>query len=310
MRPVLPLRSPLTDLVIGISPFQEPDAGLAEAVCRAGALGVLDLGAGDRRSREELAALRERSAGPFGVRVGAGCRLSPAELRSPDGAAPDTVVLAVDAPAWDVQTLAARYRLLVEVTDLEQALAAVRAGAHGLIARGSESGGRVGELSTYVLLQQLLGAPEIELPVWACGGIGLRTAAAAVAGGAAGVVLDSQLALLAESAAPQEVAAAVRGMDGSETAVVEGRRVLVRNAPGASVDRELAVGQDGFLASSFADRWGTVGRAVRAVREAVLDGMRAPGGAVALLGPGAPMSRALGTELPVAQGPIDRKSVV
>ncbi|MFI6446621.1 SDR family oxidoreductase [Kitasatospora sp. NPDC050543] len=298
----------LADIVIGITPFHEPDAGLAEAVCRAGALGVLDLGGGDRRSREELAGLCERAPGRFGIRIGPACRITPEELRALGPAGPHTLVLAAGMPDRAVGTLSADYRLLVEVTDLEQALAAVRAGAHGLIARGSESGGPVGELSTFVLVQQLLAAPQIQAPVWACGGIGPRTAVAAVAGGAAGVVLDSQLALLAESSAPAQAAAAVRGMDGSETAVVEGRRVLRR---GGDPEMELMVGQDGFLAEVFATRWGTVGRAVRAVREAVVDGVRvaARGGAgPLLLGPGAPLSEALGTKLPLAQGPMTRVS--
>ena len=54
-------------------------------------------------------------------------------------------------------------------------------------------------MSTFVLLQRLLAGDGPGVPVWACGGIGPHTAAAAVAGGAAGVVLDVQLALLEES---------------------------------------------------------------------------------------------------------------
>ncbi|MFI9270968.1 SDR family NAD(P)-dependent oxidoreductase [Kitasatospora sp. NPDC052896] len=297
--------SPPVDIVIGITPFQQPDAALAEAVCRAGALGVLDLGTGDRGSREELTRLRESTPGRFGVRLGPNCRITPEELRDPAG--PHTLLLAPDAADRDLAALAPRHRLLIEVTDLQQAVAAVRAGAHGLVARGGESGGRVGELSTFVLLQLLLSAPEITVPVWAAGGIGVHTAAAAVAGGAAGVVLDSQLALLAESAAPEEAAAIVRGMDGSETTVLEGRRVLRRGGPGEPGCGELTVGQDGFLAARFADRWRTAGAAVRAVREAALDGARTAATA-APLGPGAPLCDTLGTRLPVAQGPMTRVS--
>ncbi|MGW2255628.1 SDR family oxidoreductase [Kitasatospora sp. NPDC001660] len=309
MRPTVPL----ADLVIGITPFQEPDAALAEAVCRAGALGVLDLGTGDRRAREELAALRERRPGRFGVRVGAGCRLVPDDLGSSEQSGVDTVVVDSEVGGWDLGRLASAYRVLVEVTDLPAALAAVGAGAHGLIVRGCESGGRVGDLSTFVLLQQVLAAPGIDVPVWACGGIGPRTATAAVAGGAAGVVLDSQLALLAESAISDEAAAAVRGMDGSETGVVDGRRVLRRARRGEPSDTTafLTVGQDGFLAERFADRWRTAAAAVRAVRESVLAGLRsvAPEGAASsLLGLRTPLSRALGTALPVAQGPMTRVS--
>ncbi|MFI6273738.1 SDR family oxidoreductase [Streptomyces sp. NPDC050988] len=342
------------DMIVGITPFGEPEARLAAAVSRAGGLGILDLGVGDRRAREALASLRRWAPGPFGVRVAAHCRIAPGELApaevgpgelgpgklEPGEFAPGkksgkpgkredgglhTVVLGADSP-WQIDEVTATYRVLVEVTDLEQALAAVRAGAHGLIARGSESGGRTGELSTFVLLQHLLAEPGVDLPVWACGGIGPRTAAAAVAGGAAGVVLDSQLALLAEARLPEPAAAALRSMDGSETVVVGGHRVLHRRGPdaprvpaddpllvsgmlGAQDPRTqlLPVGQDGFLAARFAERWGNAGRTVRALTDSVRDAVRDDGPAGALR-PGSPMSRALGTRVPVAQGPMTRVS--
>lgn len=337
------------DMIIGITPFGEPEARLAAAVSRAGGLGVLDLGVGDRRAREALASLRRWATGPFGVRVGPHCRIAPGELDpgeldpgklepgefapgkkngkpgKREGGGLHTVVLGMDSP-WQIDEVAATYRVLVEVTDLAQALAAVRAGAHGLIARGSESGGRTGELSTFVLLQHLLAEPGVDLPVWACGGIGPRTAAAAVAGGAAGVVLDSQLALLAEARLPEPAAAALRSMDGSETVVVGGHRVLHRRGPdaprvpvgdpllvsgmlGAQDPRTqlLSVGQDGFLAARFAECWGDAARTVRALTASVRDAVRDDGPAGALR-PGSPMSRALGTRVPVAQGPMTRVS--
>ncbi|MCT9081773.1 type I polyketide synthase [Streptomyces fulvoviolaceus] len=329
------------DLIIGITPFGEPDARLAAAVSRAGGLGVLDLGNGDRRAREALARLGRWAPGPFGVRIGAGCRIEPAELAGPatEQASPATVVLGPDAP-WRVGDLSPEFRVLVEVTDLEQALDAVRAGAHGLIARGGESGGRVSELSTFVLLQQLLADPGLTVPVWACGGIGPHTAAAAVAGGAAGVVLDSQLALLTESGLPEAAAAKLRSMDGSETTVVSGHRVLQprqgrgavtsaapprgRDKPQPARTRQstmppellgaqnphtqlLPVGQDGFLAPRFAERYGNTGGVVRALTAAIKNAVRNDKAARALR-PGSPMSQALGTELPVAQGPMTRVS--
>ncbi|MFJ9818985.1 SDR family oxidoreductase [Streptomyces sp. NPDC101151] len=389
------------DLILCLTPFGEPDAGLAAAACAAGALGILDLGDGDRTAREELTRLKRAARAPFGVRVTGRCALEPGELAG----APDTVVLAADA-SWKAGELTARYRVLAEVTDLAQAREAVGAGAHGLIARGSESGGRVGGSTTFVLLQLLLADGELKVPVWACGGIGPRTAAAAVAGGAAGVVLDSQLALLAESRLPETVRAALRSLDGSETTVVAGHRVLRRRGPdtppvpaddagtvasllGARDLRRqlLPVGQDGFLAARFAERWGDVRGTVRAVKAAIgevvgtgdgeapadsgpggpavsgpqaltgagaeeptadgfgeptvdragepalggfgeptLDGFGERGGGgfvepvdgasvepadagpARALRPGSPMSRALGTRLPVAQGPMTRVS--
>ncbi|MGV4982058.1 SDR family oxidoreductase [Streptomyces sp. NRAIS4] len=287
------------DLVLCLTPFGEPDAGLTAAACAAGALGILDLGTGDRRSREELSRLIRAAPGPFGVRVTGRCTLAPADV----GDAPDTVVLTPDA-TWIIPELAYRYRVLAEITDIGQARTAVHAGARGLIARGAESGGRVGELSTFVLLQQLLADRELgHVPVWACGGIGPRTAAAAVAGGATGVVLDSQLALLAESGLPETVRSVLRSLDGSETVVLGGHRVLRRRGPDAphppaddpeavasllGADdlrrRLLPVGQDGFLAARFAERYGDVRRVVREVSAAVHE--VADGGSASEPGPG------------------------
>ncbi|MFJ9648547.1 SDR family oxidoreductase [Streptomyces sp. NPDC101206] len=326
--------------VIGLTPFGEPDSRLAAAVTRGGGLGVLDLGSGDRAAREALGELRHWLPGRYGVRIGPQCRLRPGDLAGLlDGAGgPRTVLLGVGAAtrpgdlpsgAGDLPSGAGGVRVLAEVTDLAEARAALDDGAHGLIARGNECGGRIGELSTFVLLQQLLDATGPDgPPVWACGGMAPGTAAAAVAGGAAGVVLDTQLALLAESALPAAVAAVVRSLDGSETTVLGRHRFLHRRGPGAPPATELPddpdrisellggrdpgtrllpVGQDAFLAARFADRHRDAAGAVRAVAEAIraaADDDTATRSLVA----GSPMSRALGTALPLAQGPMTRVS--
>ncbi|OPC84875.1 type I polyketide synthase [Embleya scabrispora] len=265
-----------------MSPLGRPDAPLVIAAHRAGALAVLDLG---RERGPALAELARASAlACFGVRVPVGCPLGPREL--PERV--DVVLLAPDAP-WSIADAGPGRRVLVEVTSAEQAHAAVAGGAAGVVARGAESGGRCGELTTFVLLQQLLADARVTVPVWAAGGIGPHTAAAAVAGGAAGVLLDTQLALVAESTLPADVAAAVRAMDGSETVVIRGHRVyrrpdlpidrLVASASGdlglvlgaGGLRRELLpVGQDGGSAARLADRHGTAGRVVCAVREAIV----------------------------------------
>ncbi|MFE2183739.1 SDR family NAD(P)-dependent oxidoreductase [Streptomyces sp. NPDC059455] len=308
------------DLVIGITPFGEPDARLAAAVSRAGGLGILDLGTTGRAALRAWEDIGEWAAdGRYGIRVAAGCRLTPVDLldAAPAGGShggafgPHTVVLGVDSP-WPVEAVAGHCRVLAEVTDLDEALEAIRAGAHGLIARGSESGGRIGPLGTFVLLQRLLADPRVSLPVWACGGIGPSTAAASVLGGAAGVVLDTQLALLAESGLPEDRAAAIRSMDGSETTVLDGHRILRRRGRGPHPGPDLTVGQDGFLAARLADRWRDVGRTVRgiadAVRETAHEAVRNGSAVVSGLRPGAPLSTRLGTRLPLAQGPMTRVS--
>ena len=282
----------VSSLVVGISPFERPDPRLVSAVCRAGGLGVLDLGSDERSAAEALRLLSEWAPAGFGVRVGADCPLDRAEVMRLSGGRVDVVVLAGGASAtgWPDSV-----RILAEVTNQDQARGARRAGAHGLIARGREAGGPVGELSTFVLLQQLLADPHVGLPIWAAGGIGAHTSVAAVIGGAAGVVLDSALALLDESDLPADLATAIRRMDGSESAVTDGRRA-VRSHDGSVT---VAVGEDAFLAGRFASAYGSVGTAVRAVRDAILAGVE-PDAA------GRPVE--LGCALPIVQGPMTRVS--
>jgi acyl transferase domain-containing protein/NAD(P)H-dependent flavin oxidoreductase YrpB (nitropropane dioxygenase family) len=252
------------DLVLGITPFSEPNAKLAVAVERAGGLGIIALGqdADANRTALEDAARWSRPGAHFGVRIPAG--LTPGASACELPTAVDTVVLGVGS-AWSAAEVAelaglpgvagvagvaevevaglaevagvtgvtgsaASRRVLAEVTSLAEAHAAIAAGAGGLIAKGSESGGRIGDTTAFVLLQQILADSAITVPVWSAGGIGLHSAAAAVAGGATGVVLDAQLALVRESAErlPSAVAAAIAAMDGSETTVIAGHRVFTR----------------------------------------------------------------------------------
>jgi acyl transferase domain-containing protein/NAD(P)H-dependent flavin oxidoreductase YrpB (nitropropane dioxygenase family)/NADP-dependent 3-hydroxy acid dehydrogenase YdfG/acyl carrier protein len=294
--------------VLAITPFAEPSAHLAAALARAGARSVLDLGSDPTRAREALRDLNAWWAGPFGVRVGA-AGLPVEELPS----AVNLVVLGPDAGCTVPQAAAdGRREVFVEVRTLDEARLAVPAGASALIARGFECGGAVGTATTFVLLQELLGA-ELRntagdpVAIWAAGGIGPHTAAAAVAGGAAGVVLDSQLALVDEVDLSHDVAAAVRRMDGTETAVIGGYRVYVRpdltrpdadDLPRRIGGRSLAalpVGEDGALARPLAERYRTAAGVVAAIAAGIRAGV-SPAAAEAARRPR------------IAQGPMTRVS--
>lgn len=305
--------------VIVLNPLQRPSPRLTASAAASGAVGVLELPTGDPREVVDLLDRTCRwSAVPFAVRIPEGCSATARELPE----LVDTVLLA--DPARPPADFAGR-RVLAEVTSLAEALTAAEAGATGLIVRGSESGGRAGELSTFVLLQQVLGEPALDLPTWACGGIGPHTAAATVAGGAAGVVLDSQLALFDEAGLPTELTGVLAGLDGSETVLHHGVRVLRRRGPGApqlpsdqtefiarigSDDLRtqfVPLGQDAFLAASFAERWSTVAEAVRGIGAAMAAAFADDAPAAALVA-GSPGAGALGTRLPIAQGPMTRVS--
>jgi len=283
--------------VVAVTPCGIPDAVLCAAASRAGALGVLDLGRGDRTALGQLALVAGLAGGrPFGVRVGSACEASIADVVAV--VEPAVVVLGGDAP-WTVADAAAHLPVLAEVTSVAEAWAAAEAGAHGLIARGSESGGRVGEFGSFVLLQHLLADEQLALPILICGGIGPATAAAAAAGGAAGVVLDTQLALLAECALPDPVQALLALSDGTNTRLEPGHRFLPLG------EDRLPVGQDCFLAARFAQRYGTTARTVRTIDDAFRGRDLGDAPAVAA---GSAFATAMGTTLPIAQGPMTRVS--
>ena len=313
------------DLIWVETPFQEPAARVVVAAARAGAFGLLDLGQDAARARAALEIVVGRTDAPFGVRVPELCALDVSDL--PETV--HTVVLAsADAELIDAWRTDAR-RLVVEVRSVDEAHLALghHNGVDGLVARGAESGGRVGTTGAFVLGQQV--RTLTDLPVWVQGGIGRHTAAAAVAGGAAGVVVDSQVALLRECASslPRPIRSAIAAMDGSETRVVGEHRVYNRpdlwvadldatTTPdqiagrlGAATltDQALPAGQDTALASTFATRYGTVGAMVAGLRREIVEHIEAARKAEPLA-PGRGVAPELGTQYPVVQGPMTRVS--
>ncbi|HET8946241.1 MAG TPA: beta-ketoacyl synthase N-terminal-like domain-containing protein, partial [Candidatus Polarisedimenticolia bacterium] len=215
------------------------DPALPIAAARAGATGLLDL-QGVRDPEIARAAIGRLMDLARGGRIGA--VLSPADHAIVAAAAsmlPDdaTLLLALDEDA-DLRDAVARLRrgsrrvgaIVHAVEDLERAEAL---GFDLAAARGLEGGGRVGDETTFVLLQRL--APRSRLPLLAWGGIGWHTAAACAVGGAAGLVLDWQCALLRESPLPAAMRRRVERMDGSETATVRdpsGRLLRLFARPG------------------------------------------------------------------------------
>lgn len=171
------------------------------AVARGGGLGMLD---GTDPVELRLVAARVRV--PYGVRT--------------DGPLPE-------GAAFAIRTRAPWTGALAEVADVETAAEAVRGGALGLVAGP-------GELSDFVLLQQLLNA--FDTPVW--GRVaGPRTAVGALAGGAAGVVLPSateagvRRVIAAELPAVHQESRLCRTL-GTALPVVQGPMTRVSDQPG------------------------------------------------------------------------------
>lgn len=202
---------------IAITPGHCLDPHIAIAACRAGEMGILDLGY--REPPEAVKPVINKLAfsagrrGQWGVRwdtLGASFRGVENLLKFIPQRMP--VLIIGGLRARDLQFAELKLRelvnlkkkvkglarqILVEVYDLQSAQMAITAGCDGLILKGHEAGGWVSQHSSFILLQEFYG--KLSVPYWIQGGIGMNTAPAAMQAGAAGVVLCEQLWLAEES---------------------------------------------------------------------------------------------------------------
>ena len=213
------------------------DCAPAIAASRAGAIGVADLSfvGNPAEAVQRVTRMAQQSRGRWGILVDDEPLL--AGLIDADLPELETVLVS----STDVATLsrlvervlASGRRAYGVATSVQQAIAAHAAGADAIIAKGNEAAGWIGDEGSFILLQRLVA--ELPVPIWAHGGIGLHTVAAAYAGGAAGAVLDAQVLLTRESTLPAPDRAAISSMDGSETAVLGaelGARIRLYSRPG------------------------------------------------------------------------------
>jgi len=177
-------------------------ARLAAAVSEARGLGILGAGGWTKDElRDQIAALRKRTAKPFGVNI---------PVRSPRSS--ELIEVALEQKVPVVTTSAGdpgRYTealkkagiyVLHVVPTVEHARKAQGAGVDAIIAEGFESGGFVNseEVTTFILVPQVIEA--VRLPVLAAGGIGNgRGLAAALALGAVGVQAGTRFLASEES---------------------------------------------------------------------------------------------------------------
>ncbi|PPE72943.1 hypothetical protein C3942_16105 [Solimonas fluminis] len=302
--------------ILAITPLERADLPLARALSRQQVAVAIDLGRDPAGWGPVLAALsRERSAG-LGLRLPDGVAAGSQELP----AAADFVV--ADATA-ELPASWRRLPVIVQVCSVAEAEQALAAGAAGLIAKGQESGGRIGEESSFVLLQRLVPlARAAGVPVWCQGGIALHTAAGAVAGGAFGVVLDSVLGAFPESSLPAELKSQLLAMDGSEVRAAAGYQVHARSpreiaaldAMDAGALRAalasgtlLPLGQDASLSRLLLNDCPNLEALLQTLRQRIAGQLR-QAQALRVLDEGNAWARSHGTRYPVAQGPMTRVS--
>ncbi len=169
------------------------DASLAAAVSEAGGLGIIAGGTAPVDFvRAEVRKTKELTKKPFGVNIMLLSEFADgiAQMVCEEGV--KVVTTGAGAPGKYMEMWKAHgIKVIPVVPSVAIAKRMVRSGADAVIAEGTESGGHVGELTTMVLVPQVVDA--VDVPVIAAGGIGDgRGIAAAFMLGADGVQVGTR----------------------------------------------------------------------------------------------------------------------
>ncbi|MBC7329414.1 enoyl-[acyl-carrier-protein] reductase FabK [bacterium] len=168
-------------------------AELAAAVSEAGGLGII--GAGGMPGeilREEIRKARSLTNKPFGVNIMLMSEFVEEQMKVILEERPAVITTGAGNPGVYIPDLkSAGIKVIPVVASVALAIRLERIGVDALIAEGSESGGHIGEVSTFALLPQVVDA--VSLPVIAAGGIADgRGFLAAFALGAEGVQMGTR----------------------------------------------------------------------------------------------------------------------
>ncbi len=232
-------------------------APLAAAVSNAGGLGTVgSLGRSPEDLERELATIRGATSRPWAVNV-ATWDWSPFAATLLDvaiAARPPVITLSFDKtlPALE-KCRAAGLVVLVQVQDFATARAVVAARPAGIIVQGNEAGGHTGHRGTLSFAAQVLEIAD-GLPVIIAGGIGDgRGVAAALAMGAAGVLMGTRFKATPEFGGPN-----TGHLDAQREAIVaqDGDHTV------GAMTADLALGMrwpkgiiSRILANDFTDEW-------------------------------------------------------
>lgn len=169
------------------------DAKLASAVSNAGGLGIIAaMNANGEQLREQIKKAKELTDKPFGVNL---MLMSPYIDEAVEVVCEENIPVvttgAGNPSKYMDQLLNANVKIFPVVASVALAKMMERAGAHGVIAEGCESGGHVGETTTMSLVPQVVDA--VNIPVIAAGGIADgRGMAAAFMLGAVGIQMGTR----------------------------------------------------------------------------------------------------------------------
>lgn len=180
------------------------NARLAAAVSNAGGLGLVSAGGMTPGSfAREIEAAAGATDFPVGVNIPVtrDAAWMEAAIAGALARRPDVVVFGGGNPApWASRITDAGLKWLAVVSSARQAFLAQRSGASAVIAEGNEAGGKNGLEEVGLLTLVPLVVREVDVPVFAAGGIvDGATAAAAICLGAGGVQLGTRFMVSQES---------------------------------------------------------------------------------------------------------------
>lgn len=198
-------------------------AELAAAVSNVGGLGIIAAGgAPGEVVREQIQKCRELTDKPFGVNVMLMSPFAEDIMRVVIEEKPAVVATGAGNPGKYIPDLkAAGIKIVPVIASVAMAKKMEKDGADAVVAEGTEAGGHIGELTTMVLVPQVVDA--VSIPVIAAGGIAdMRGAAAAFVLGAEGIQVGTRFICAEECIAHQNYKDAVLKAKDRD-AVVTGR---------------------------------------------------------------------------------------
>lgn len=244
------------------------DAQMAAAVSMAGGLGVIAAGhAPAAWVKEQIQLVRSKTQKPFGVNV---MLLSPFVEEVAQTVADekvDVIITGAGNPAKYMKMWQDTGAKVVPVV-ASNALARMmeKMGADAVVAEGCEAGGHIGELTTMVLVPNIV--QSVEIPVIAAGGIyDSKTALAAFCLGADAIQVGTRFIMATECTAHQNYKnkiAKAKDIDSKVTGRVTGHPVrLIRN----SLSRKMTAAEYEENAVEVLEKMGE-----GSLRAAVVDG--------------------------------------
>ncbi|WP_344993116.1 nitronate monooxygenase [Tsukamurella soli] len=204
--------------ILGAPMANRAGGALAAAVTAGGGVGLIGVGHAQTPEFDARPAAVARATGPFGA--GLMCWALDKNRATFDAVVaerPDVMLLSFGDPAaYVLEAKAAGAVVGSQVNTLDDLRIVEAAGVDFVIAQGSEAGGHTGHIATLSIAQQVLDATQ--LPVLVAGGIATgRGVAAALAAGAAGVMVGTALLASGEADAPDWVRERILGARAEDT---------------------------------------------------------------------------------------------